>query len=220
MKIYTGMSGKGTDPEKCRLAKIRKYGLGVMISSSSRKPNKDIKEFSCALDNGAFACHRKGYPFMEKVFLDTLDTSYRVGIKLDFIVTPDIVCGGKKSLDFSLKWADGRLSTCPSLALVVQDGMVVKDLDHTIMNRFSHLFVGGSVAWKWETAHEWILHAASYGMKCHIGQCGQLKYLNKAKNLSADSVDSTSFVVNDSWHILEEFNSDDTLFKQAAEREK
>jgi hypothetical protein len=156
---------------------------------------------------------------MEKVFLDTLDASYKAGLKLDFIVTPDIVCGGMKSLDFSLAWADGRLSSCPNLALVVQDGMTVKDLDCSVMKRFSHLFVGGSVAWKWETAAEWKLHAASYGMKCHIGQCGQLKYLNKAKNLSADSVDSTSFVVNESWHILDEFNQGDTLFKDAAKRE-
>ena len=97
--------------------------------------------------------------------------------------------------------------------------METKDLDVTVMHRFSHIFVGGSVAWKWETAHEWVLHAASYGMNCHIGQCGQLKYLNKAKNLSVDSVDSTSFVVNDSWHILDQFDQGDTLFDKAAKRE-
>jgi hypothetical protein len=231
MKIYTGIGGKCKDgkgcnldecksPKKCKLFLIKKYGLGIMISSSAtRKPNKDLREFSCALDNGAFACFRKGYPFMEKVFLDTLDASYKAGLKLDFIVCPDIVQGGKESLEFSLKWATGRLVTCPNLALVVQDGMEIKDLDCSVMSKFSHLFVGGSVAWKWKTAHEWILHASSYGMKCHIGQCGQLKYLNKAKNLSASSVDSTSFVVNSSWHILDEFNQDDTLFNKAAKRE-
>jgi hypothetical protein len=216
MKIYTGYPGGEAKKEK-----VRKYGLGVMISSCPTKwPGKDLKEFDCALDNGAFACFSKGYPFMEKVFLEALDRCYKHGLKLDFIVCPDIVCGGKDSLKFSLKWADGRLATCPRLALVVQDGMEVKDLDCSVMERFSHIFVGGSVAWKWKTAHGWKLHASAYGMKCHIGQCGQLKYLNKAKNLSIDSVDSTSFVVNDSWHILDEFDEKDTLFERAAERER
>jgi hypothetical protein len=216
MKIYTGYPG-GEGKKK----EVRRLGLGVMISSCPSKwPGADIREFNCALDNGAFTCYNKGYPFMEKVFLEAIDRAYKHGLILDFIVTPDIICGGKKSLEFSLKWADGRLSTCPSLALVVQDGMEVKDLDHTVMHRFSHIFVGGSVAWKWETAHEWKLHAASYGMKCHIGQCGPLKYLNKAKNLQVDSVDSTSWAVNESWHILDEFmGNTETLFNKAAKRE-
>jgi hypothetical protein len=231
MKIYTGIGGKCKDskgckldncskPEKCKLAKIKELDLGIMISSSAnRKPNKDLVGFNCALDNGAFACYKKGYPFMEKVFLDTLDASYKAGIKLDFIVTPDIVCGGKKSLDFSYKWATGRLSTCPRLALVVQDGMETKDVDSHTMSMFSHIFMGGSVEWKWKNATKWKLHAASYGKRFHIGQCGKFDYLVKAKNMSADSVDSTSFVVNESWHIIDRLRNITTLWDNVQKRE-
>jgi hypothetical protein len=206
MKIYTGIVGGD------KLKKATELGLGIMISSTpTRKPNKDIKHLSCALDNGAWACYAKGYPFMEKVFLDAIDASYKAGIKLDFIVTPDIVCGGKKSLDFSMQWTK-RLAGCKNLALVVQDGMEPKDLNNHVMSHFTHIFVGGSVGWKWKTAQQWRDHSWSYGKKCHIGGCGRYEKLEKASMMCVDSVDSTSFAVNGSWEIIERFKDMGTLF--------
>jgi len=207
MKIYTGIAGGK------KLDKIREYGLGIMISSSpTRKPTKDIKEFSCALDNGAFSCYRKGYPFMEKCFLDTLDICYHCGISLDFIVCPDIVAGGEESLAMSIEWATGRLKSSPKLALVVQNGMTPKLVDSYVLSLFTHLFVGGTVDWKWETAHQWLALAKTNNKQLHIGQVGQYHYLRTAEHMGVDSVDSTSFVVNDSWHILDQFKNN--LFTQ------
>ena len=199
MIIYTGQT------TSTKLDKIKKLGMGVMISSHpNTAPSKDLKDVPCALDNGAFTCYKKGYPFQEDVFLETIKKAYKLNLTLDFIVCPDIVAGGKESLKFSLEWAK-RLKTAPNLALVLQDGMEERDLDSYTLRFFTHLFIGGSVKWKWDNADKWAKFARDKGKKIHIGQCGKLQYLKKAKVLKVGSVDSTSFTVNDSFDIVEEF---------------
>ena len=201
MKIYTGLTN---DPNKIK--KIKQYNLGIMISSSySKQATKPIPEANYALDNGAFSCYQKGYPFNRDLFLWALDKAFRKSIILDFIVCPDIVCGGKKSLEFSMKWATNELLGTPNLALVVQDGMQFNDILYHHKDYFSYIFVGGSKEWKWETAEGWKNKADKLGMKLHIGRCGTIEALKKAKEIGSDSVDSTSFTRNNSWHILEEF---------------
>jgi len=202
VEIYTGTSfGE-------KFQKVKDYGLGIMISSFSLKsfpPDKRFKEVHCALDNGAFNCFRKGYPFQADVFLEMMSHCYRLGIKLDFITCPDIVCGGMRSLGFSMKWAENELVSAPRLALVVQDGMTPNRMSSDHLERFTHLFIGGSVEWKWKTAKDWVKFAHDYDKICHIGQCGQLKYLELAQDYGADSVDSSSIVRNGSWDIISRF---------------
>ena len=199
MKIYTGQTSGD------QLKKIISLGMGIMISSSpSSLPSKEIAKTYCALDNGAFTCYRKGYPFMKEVFLKTIQDAYKKNIPLDFIVTPDIIAKGMESYLYSFHWATIEpLKTAPNLALVVQDGITPGSLGS--VRRWSHIFVGGTVEWKWKTAKEWIDFAHSEGKKVHIGQCGKLEYLLMAYELGADSVDSTSWTVNDSFHIVEKF---------------
>ena len=201
MKIYTGQgAGKKFD-------EIVKHDLGVCISSTPNiMPHKELKKVPCFLDNGAFACHRKGYPFQEDVFFKVITKSYKLGIKLDFIVCPDLLMRGKDSLEYSIEWANGKLLSANNLALVVQDGIEPSHIDDwDIWDRFTHLFIGGSVDWKWRTAELWSDYAKENGVKLHIGQCGKLEYLKTAYDLGADSVDSTSFCRNERWDIVETF---------------
>ena len=204
MKIYTGQTtGR-------KLDEIIKRDMGIMISSSpAGTPNRDFAKVYCALDNGAFSAFKKGYPFQQHIFIDTLKKAYSCNIPLDFIVCPDIVCGGMKSLDFSIKWAKSDiLFGSPNLALVVQDGMTPEKLDYFCIERFfNYIFIGGSVEWKWKTAATWVEFGRKKGFKIHIGQCGKLKYLLRARDLSVDSVDSTSWCINESWHIIDEFKN-------------
>ena len=202
MKIYTGQT-TGT-----KLEKIKSLDMGICISSSpNTSPSKDFGQVPCFIDNGAFSCYYKGYPFQEDVFLNAISKAYKCGIKLDFIVTPDLLMRGKASLEYSIEWATGKLKTASNLALVVQDGIKPKDINEwAIWDRFIYLFVGGSVEWKLATSEMWREYATEVGVKLHIGQCGKLEYLKKAFALKADSVDSTSFCRNESWHIIEEFN--------------
>ena len=148
---------------------------------------------------------------MEQTFLTTLDLCYCGGINLDFIVVPDIMASGKRSLDFSLEWATGRLKTAPNLALAVQDGLEPHDVAPHL-GLFTHLFVGGSVEWKWSTVGQWVELAHSKGLKCHVGQVGKLDRLELCESLRVDSIDSTSWPVNSSWHIVEAFTAGKRLF--------
>lgn len=201
MQIYTAH----TNGERAK--RVKELGLGFMLHSCPDKmPSKDAAAVPCALDNGAFTCWLRGYPFQSDVFLMAISKAYAARIDLDFIVCPDIVTGGKRSLDFSMRWATNQLETAQRLALAVQDGMVPKDINREYhLPRFTHIFVGGSVEWKWATAKEWVDFAHENGKKCHIGRCGTLQNLQAAKRYGADSVDSSSFARNESWGIIEEF---------------
>ena len=213
MKIYTGNAyGK-------KLDNVIKHELGIMISSSPTfKPQKDFGQVPCALDNGAFVAYKKGYPFPEKVFLETIDECYKLNLSLDFIVCPDIVAGGEKSLEFSMKWATGKLLTAPRLALVVQDGMTTQMIDAYILKFFTVIFVGGSVKWKWDNADKWARFAHNNNKLCHIGQVGQVMKLKFADHIQVDSVDSTSFARNETWDIIEEYKNEG-LFTCKAKKE-
>ena len=201
MKIYTSNASEN------KLEHMKRLDVGCLICSlPSSSIVKGLSKVDCAIDNGAFTAYKRGFPFMSEYFLKTLDQAYKKSIKLGWIVCPDIVAGGNKSLDFSMRWANSEtLETSNNLYLPVQDGMSAKRIGEVI-GRFSGLFVGGTTEWKWENA-EWINDMAhDNGMKCHIGRCGTLEGLKAAHKIGVDSVDSSSFVRNDSWHIIEAFH--------------
>jgi len=199
MKIYTGQTGNPKNIEE-----IRKRGMGIMISSChSDPPRKHSAEFPCALDNGAFSNYAKKEPFDEYLFTKTLSTCLKHKIYLDFIVCPDIVAGGLRSLNFSCTWRDRLIF--PRLALAVQDGMEPEHI--WPISGFSHIFVGGTIEWKMDTLEQWVDLARKMGRKIHVGQIGKLPYLNRCKELGVDSCDSTSYVRNQSWEILDEFTN-------------
>lgn len=204
MQIYTG-NVYGEDLERCK-----KYGVGIMIASTSSGflPTKAYREVPCALDNGAFQSYRLGYPFMERFFWKTMEKCFSLGIQLDFIACPDIVCGGYESLDFSVRYAHEKLRGAPRLALVVQDGMVPVGIhDRTADAAFTHLFIGGSVEWKWKSARDWRKFASDHGMKLHIGRCGTAPDILRAQDIGADSVDGTNIARNDNWDVLEKLST-------------
>jgi hypothetical protein len=209
MLVYTGNAYAEDD-----LDNIQQLGMGIMLAASSAgyKPDKKHRAVPCALDNGAFQCWQRGFPFMADVFRSALADAYKAGLILDFIVTPDIVAGGQRSLDYSISWAQGELLTAQRLALAVQDGIGPEQVRNTgLVRRFTYIFVGGTEDWKWSTGEMWVKFAHDYGLKCHIGRCGTLERLMLAASWGTDSVDSTNFVRNKSWHVVEEFHRKQTL---------
>ena len=179
--------------------------VGCMICTSRKQhlAGERHRKFNyTAVDNGAFGCFKSGKPFNDLLFLENVKRINQLNLKPLFIVCPDIVAGGLESLEFSLSWRD-RIDY-DSIAFVVQDGMEFKHIK-PIIEEYQYLFVGGSVKWKWATAEGWVKFSHDNGKPCHIGQCGKLWMLRAAKRFKADSVDSTSWVVNKSWHIIREF---------------
>lgn len=202
MLIYSTYAGASCDPEIIRL------GMGYCVTPN-RLPNRgpDMPGVPYFMDNGAFSCWIKGYPYMPDLFWKTLAGCFQARLDLDFIVVPDLVADAA-SLDYSIKWLREYLPGGDRYALAVQDGMTPKDVKNdcrTNFHRLKYIFIGGSVDWKWKTAAEWVSFARDEGKRVHIGQVGSLRRLRAAQSLGVDSVDSGSFTRNKSWSIVEEF---------------
>lgn len=89
-----------------KAAKIAKsLGLGCMVCTSRKQhlAGKRHLDFDfTAVDNGAFGCFKSGKPFNSELFLMNVDRVNKLNLSPLFIVCPDIVAGGLKSLDFSM----------------------------------------------------------------------------------------------------------------------
>jgi hypothetical protein len=110
-----------------------------------------------------------------------------------FIVLPDIVGGGEKSLQFSLDHlAETRDANAPCY-LAVQDGMT-PDRISAMLRRFPEvkgLFVGGTLPWKLATAASWCALGRRTRRPVHIGRVGTLDRVAWADSIGATSVDSS-----------------------------
>jgi hypothetical protein len=198
MQIYTGLPFTDRDCDN-----IERLELGVMMTPGyglGKRVMRSLKNNPAALDNGAYRAWRKGEDFNEAPFLKTLEKIVKEDVRLEIIAVPDIIAGGMKSYEFSQHWKE-RLTDHDNLFLVVQDGM-----PYTIdVEGYSGIFIGGTMWWKWETAREWISIARNLGIRCHMGRVGTAYRLHRAQKLGLDSVDSTNFVRNNSWHHVEKY---------------
>ena len=201
MEIYTG--NPCGDLKRIKMLAEKNVGVMLSVGRSARSIKQLVQnKIPVAIDNGAFQFYQRGYPFLSGLFMDLLKQSFINGANPDFIVCPDIVCGGLSSRDFSMEWATTKLIGCPKLALVVQDGIEPQDIRTFELRQFSTIFIGGSVDWKWETAKSWVEYAHYNGKKCHIGRCGTAKKIQLALEYGADSIDSTNFIRNNTWDVI------------------
>lgn len=151
------------------------------------------------LDNGAFHYYTKNKEFIMSPFISLL----KKHPTYDFAILPDIVKGGMKSLELSKHW----LEWLPNHKwyLSVQDGMTIRDIKY-FEDKIQGIFVGGSKEWKLQTMESWINHAHDLNLKCHIGRFGTLRKMIYAKQLGADSVDSSNASKSwTAWYRLIEF---------------
>jgi len=202
MKIYTAHAGGK------KLDEIIKRDMGILASPGRSCTGYKKAGIKMAIDNGAFSSWMRGFPFMADVFRDHLKDAFKNGINAEFIVCPDIVAGGKDSLDFSMSWASGELFGA-RLALAVQDGIKSQDIDPWMLRHFTHIFVGGTIEWKWRTVEQWVDFAHGNNKKIHVGRVGTLDKLKYCKSLGVDSVDSSSFARNESWDVIDAFMADE-----------
>lgn len=176
MKIYLSIGGG---------KKINRFvvenNLGWCISPTAQMNPKGKPFF---LDNGAFKAWEKKEPWNETAF-KVLVSKYP---GYDFVIAPDIVCGGIASLRQSLKY----LGEIPGpMYLAVQDGMN-QQLIRPYVESFDGLFVGGSLGWKFKTALDWANLAHFYGKKCHVGRVNQYEGLRFMHFCGVDSVDGST----------------------------
>lgn len=186
MKLYAGNVGKISI-----LKEMKDLNVGTLFTFPGYKaPNSDYY----ALDNGAYSAYIndrranfKAYP----AFIERYPNP-------DFVVVPDKVAQGSRSLSFSLKWLP-ELPRGRPYYLAVQDGMKEKAVAQ-VLNKFAGLFVGGTMDWKLRTSEDWVALAHSQGLKCHIGRVGTWWNIVWAKRIGADSIDSTTWPRNRDFH--------------------
>lgn len=195
---------------KRNLAALKAAGWGMLISADvgARWQWKEVPSgFKYAIDNGAWSAyqrkvkclHRRGgsrtIAFSGDTFMRCLD---KMADGAEWIVLPDVVCGGLASLDLSLWWLDVVRPYGRPMLIPAQDGMENHHLSAHIGSDVG-IFVGGSTAWKETTLARWSELAKSHRAYCHVGRVNTLRRIRMCRNAGVDSIDGTSasrFAVN------------------------
>lgn len=173
------------------LEALRAHGWRLMVSARGELRTEG---FPYALDNGAWTAHQRGEQFDVGAFERAVDA---LGRGADFIVAPDIVMGGGKSLRLSESWL-ARLVPIAPVLVAVQDGIEVVDVRPLISARVG-LFVGGSTYWKECTAPTWGALGRERGAHVHIGRVNTARRIHLCAYAGAHSFDGSSvtrFVAN------------------------
>jgi len=184
---YCSAVGKGRRREA-----LRRYGWGlVMTPSDPRFPPAGFRYF---IDNGAWTAYQKGIENDLAAFEKYLS---KYGECADFVVIPDIVQGGMKSLDLSVSWI-GRVSRYGDALIPVQDGMTAADLTPLLELFDVGLFVGGSTEWKIKTLPIWGNLAKRHGCHLHVGRVNSVKRIALCSLAGVDSIDGTAAIFDPS----------------------
>lgn len=173
------------------LALLRAAGWRLFVSA---KGVLRTEGFPYALDNGAWSAFTQGEDFDVEAFEKAFDL---LGAGADFVIVPDIVAGGRSSLDLSLSWMD-RLAPARKLLIPNQDGLVPADFADLVSERVG-IFHGGSTEWKIETMVEWGRWCAERDVYFHVGRVNTGPRFRLAHVAGACSVDGSSasrFAVN------------------------
>lgn len=188
MKLYVGQTR-----DRAFVKQLQELGVGECTNRGELPPRR----WPWFLDNGAFTDWKATKPFdLNRWIRDTrhiicrLESGEWAPEKApDFTVVPDLVGGGKDSLDFSLEhlfWLE-YLEVPHYVA--VQDGMT-EEMVRSVLHNFGGIFVGGTLEWKLETMGLWTQMAHFHNMKCHVGRIGTIPRMRLARSLGVDSIDS------------------------------
>ncbi|MGA2159890.1 MAG: hypothetical protein ABSG90_11820 [Dehalococcoidia bacterium] len=172
------------DTSEKRIKRIcQETGMGRMVAQNW----PDLYEGEpWGFDNGAWGFKDLPGGFDEKTFVNRLQKAVGKYKRPYLAVCPDIVAGGMKSLEFSMKWFY-QLPEWPWY-LAVQDGMEVVAVMEVI-DQFAGIFLGGTDEYK-RYAGYWCQLAHHCGKKFHYGRAGTLNKLAHAIMVKADSLDS------------------------------
>jgi hypothetical protein len=172
------------------LAGIRGLGWRLLVSASGVQRTEGFEDLGIALDNGAWSVRQLGaYPVRLKRLFIRLVMS--LGSVSDWAVPPDIVAGGTRSLDLSLRWLPWVLKHCRRALLAVQDGMEVDQI-RPYLGGDVGVFVGGSTPWKLSTMAMWAELARSRGAWCHIARVNSTLRIRKCALAGATSFDGSN----------------------------
>ncbi|WP_016745577.1 hypothetical protein [Rhizorhabdus wittichii] len=171
---------------KRNLDAARAAGWGILVSAAGVWRDEGFPLIGA--DNGQWAERDNPGPFKAERFERFVDW---LGDRAQWLVLPDIVCGGLESLDLSLGWLDRLRGHSAVLLIAVQNGMTPAMIAPFLGPRVG-LFVGGDTAWKEETMTHWGQLAADAGCYCHVGRVNTIRRIRLAAIAGVHSIDGTS----------------------------
>lgn len=210
MRCYASWMGKGRNLDGVRTAL-----WGLLVSRAGVWRTEGFEDW--VADCGAWFDFINGLPFNEEQFEAFLVWIELQAVSPRWILLPDIVAGGRQSLELSLRWSNRCLAVgAPLVLIAVQDGMAPNDLAPLIGPQVG-IFLGGSTEWKLETAVMWGTWCASLpfrnalarpedpsGCYYHIARVNTLQRFILAHDAGAWSTDgSSASKFGDSLELLE-----------------
>lgn len=168
------------------LKALRAAGWGLLISRAGVWRTEGFERY--VLDNGAWHDFQSGQSFDEDAFERLIE---KLGAGADWIVLPDIVAGGLKSLELSMRWMNRCLSICSLVLIAVQDGMEHHHLA-PFVGRNVGIFLGGSTEWKLARMMDWGQFCHKHGCHYHVARVNTVRRYRMAHAAGAHSVDGSS----------------------------
>jgi hypothetical protein len=169
------------------LATLRRVGWRLLVVA----PEKTCPEgFEYAVDNGAWSAYLNGRAFDTGAFRATVEV---MGAGADWVVAPDIVQGGRKSLHVSESWLPWLFDRAPITLIAVQDGMRPSDVRPILRTcpRRIGIFLGGSTEWKLQMLSLWGELAEEVGCYYHVGRVNSVKRIRMCRYARAHSFDGS-----------------------------
>lgn len=167
------------------LSALRAAGWRLLVSAAGVWRTEG---FPYAIDNGAWSAHCTGCTFDSGRFLALLA---RLGDGADFVIAPDIVCGGLASLSLTESWLP-RLEHLRSRKLIaVQNGITPADI-RPLLKSGVGIFVGGDTEWKLTTLPQWGALSAETSAYLHVGRVNSRRRIRLCALAGAHSFDGTS----------------------------
>lgn len=180
---------------KRNLAALRARGWRLMVSAAGVWRTEGFK---WAGDNGQWTERDEAGPFKTERFERFLSWALEQPERPDFIVLPDIVCGGEASLELSLKWLRKlrrRKAWCDQIfMLAVQDGMEAGALLGRVKRMIGpkvHIFIGGGDEFKESTPRLWVDIAEARGAKVHAGRVNSNRRIAIMAQAGVNSIDGS-----------------------------
>lgn len=168
---------------------LRSHGWGLLVSRAGVWRTEGFARI-CG-DNGAWSDFRAGRNFDEDAYERFLDWLGVQPVAPDWLVLPDIVAGGLKSLALSMRYINRCRSVAPLVLIAVQDGMTFADLAPVVGPQVG-IFLGGSTEWKLSNMLAWGEFCRERALHYHVARVNSVKRMFLAIAADADSIDGSS----------------------------
>lgn len=153
------------------------------------------------IDNGVWSAWANDETWSEDGWLGMLKEIKQMPKEPEFVVLPDVIGKGEESLQRSKKYVG--YAEQHTTALAVQDGMNTENAVREAVDMGCEwIFVGGTAAWKRNTADKYVMTPHDYGLECHVAGPGLPDGLLWAERIGADSVDTTTIARSGSYRHL------------------